>query len=174
MPFVFVLMAFVVGCAAESPKTDHQARQPDDPKVEKWESSSDFFMGNTNFGIQTDTSSFEVAKGSDGRLFLSVAIHGNDKAREKIREDEKSEWAWTLGSPYFTLDKFPISEMPKDTGLTIKLNPADSDKHGGMYAREHFGVTDVSVKVSEQQIEIFGRTNIGSCPISIARLRPFL
>jgi hypothetical protein len=160
-PLVVALITFVVGCSTENSKMDAKGKKPDDKTIEIWESKSDFFIGKTNFGIQANESRFEVTKTADGQFFLTVEVNGNDTRRDELRDDEKSGWSTIPCSPLFYLRKYPVSAMPNDPGLTIKLKPADYDRFDvALYLGEHNHVTGVEITVSEQQIEISGRANL--------------
>src|SRR6266568_4663064 len=117
----------------------------------------DFFIGNTNFGVEAEKSYFDLTKAADGRLLLSVEIRGNEKVYHSISADEESEWSWTLYPPYFYLGGYTVPEQVRGNERTIKLKPEDYQLFDvALYLMEHNNVEGVTIKVSEIRIEISG------------------
>lgn len=162
-PFVIGATALFLGCSVENSKNELKKNKSDELNMEKSKSNSDFFIGKTNFGVQIDKSRFDVTKEPDGRLYLTVEIRGDDKSLDKVRDDEKSEWNWVPSSPLFYLRKYPVPGAAKAEGLTVKLKPDDDDKYDlGLYIGEHFRAENVVLKLTEDSIEISGRSNVES------------
>jgi len=121
----------------------------------------DFFIGETNFGVERKNSRFELKKGTDGRLLLTVEIRGDEKVYQEITGDENSEWSWTLYPPEFYLRDFPVSNDATAKKLRIALKPEDSDKFDvALYLMEHNRVDGVTASVERHRLEVAGRVDL--------------
>jgi hypothetical protein len=125
----------------------------------------EFFIGDTNFGVESKQSRVEFAKAADGRLLLTVDIQGNEKVYREITADESSEWSWTLYPPQFYLRGYPVPEKTQGKERTIKLKPADSTNFDvALYLMEHNEVAGVTLVVADDRVEISGRVDLMGKP----------
>jgi hypothetical protein len=121
----------------------------------------DFFIGKTNFGVEAKESRFDLKKGADGRLLLTIEVRGNEKLYKEVTADENSEWSWTLYPPYFYLRDYPVSEKPEGKERRMKLKPEDSDNFDvALYLMEHNDVQGVTIKVDETRLEVAGQVDL--------------
>jgi hypothetical protein len=125
----------------------------------------DFIIGKTNFVIEAKKSRFDLKKGSDGCLLLTIEVHGNEKVYKEVTADEDSEWSWTLYPPYFYLHDYPVLEKAKGKEHEITLKPKDSDDFDvALYLMEHNGVEAVTIKVDDHCLEISGKVDLVGKP----------
>jgi hypothetical protein len=118
-----------------------------------------FVIGETDFGVADDTSRLELAPGPDGRLLLTVDIHGSQEVYDRIKDDP--EWSWTLYPPHFYLHAYPVSAAARAKTVTVKLKPEDLDDYDvAVYMMEHNNVEGVTLKVSESQVEVSGSVDL--------------
>ena len=121
----------------------------------------DFFFGETNFGVEPKQSRFDLKKASDGRLLLTIEVHGKEKLYKEVTADENSEWSWTLYPPYFYLRDYPVAEQTKGTERQLRLKPEDADNFDvALYLMEHNNVEGVTIKVNDHRIEISGHVDL--------------
>jgi protein tyrosine/serine phosphatase len=122
---------------------------------------NDFFIGDTNFGVEDKQSRVEFAKAADGRLLLTVEIQGSEKVYQDIKADENSEWSWTLYPPQFYLRGYPVPEKIKGKEHKIKLKPEDAANFDvALYLMEHNNVSGVTLLVGDDRIEVSGRVDL--------------
>ena len=122
---------------------------------------SDFFIGETNFGVEISKSRFDFKKASDGRLLLTIEVRGNEKLYKEVTAAEDSEWSWTLEPPYFYLREYPVSEKAVAKQDRIRLKPEDSDNLDvALYLMEHNDVEGVTIKVDDHRLEISGQVDL--------------
>jgi hypothetical protein len=118
-----------------------------------------FVIGGTDFGVADDTSRLELAPGPDGRLLLSVDIHGSQQVYDRLKDDP--EWSWTLYPPHFYLYAYPVPATARAKTVTVKLKPEDLDDYDvALYLMEHNSVEGVTLKVSKGRVEVSGRVDL--------------
>ena len=121
----------------------------------------EFFIGETNFGVEADKSRFDLKKAADGRCLLTLEIQGNEKLYKDLTAAEDSEWSWTLYPPHFYLRDYPVPEKTKGKVRQIKLKPEDAAHFDvALYLMEHNTVEDVSIKVDEHHLEVTGQVDL--------------
>lgn len=121
----------------------------------------EFFIGDTNFGVEREESRFDLEKAADGHLLLMIEIRGDKKVYNELTADDDSEWSWTLYPPYFYLLGYPIPAKPNGNDLAIKVMPEDSDEVDlALYLMEHCDVEGVTINIRADRIEVFGRVDL--------------
>src|SRR5437660_8785802 len=98
--------ALLSGCASENAKTDAPAKDRTENPAAKQETMSGFFIGSTDFGVESSRSRFDITKGEGDRMFVTVELRGNEATARKLMENEKSDWSWIQAGPYFYLRKY--------------------------------------------------------------------
>src|SRR5262249_1870218 len=120
-----------------------------------------FIIGNTNFAIDPGPSRLDWKSSPDGRLLLTVEIHGSQEAYDRITAAEESEWAWTLYPPHFYLRNYPVSAPAKGKAVTVQLAPEDvADYDVALYLMEHHDVDAVTIRVAGNRLEVTGRVDL--------------
>ena len=121
----------------------------------------DFFIGETNFGVEAKKSRFDVRKAEDGRLLLTVEVRGNEKVYKGVTADQDSEWSWTLYPPYFYLRDYPVSQKTKGKRHQVRLKPEDADNFDvALYLMEHNDVDNVAIKFDDRRLEVSGHVDL--------------
>ena len=121
----------------------------------------EFFIGDSNFGIEAKESSFDIRQTHDGRFLLTVEVRGDEKLYMELTADEDSEWSWTLYPPHFYLRDYPVSGKSKGKVCEIRLKPEDSENFDvALYLMEHNEVEGVTIKVDDHRLEIAGQVDL--------------
>jgi hypothetical protein len=123
--------------------------------------AGDFIIGDTDFGIDPGQSRWDLKPSPDGRLLLTVEIHGGQEAYDRITAAEGSEWAWTLYPPHFYLRSYPVSAPAKGRAVTVQLAPEDVEDYDvALYLMEHHDVDAVAIRATGNRLEVMGRVDL--------------
>ncbi|HZZ77904.1 MAG TPA: hypothetical protein VFE62_05275, partial [Gemmataceae bacterium] len=128
-----------------------------------------FLIGTTDFGVQADSSRFEIVK-RDGRLLLTLEINCSNSICKQLSKEEK--WDWILYPPMFYVRRYPVTEMPGDHGMIVKFSASDYDRHDiALYLDSHNDVNNVTIKIQKDRIEVVGNVTIDGADIHDERLQ---
>lgn len=126
-----------------------------------------FVIGDTDFGIDVDESSFEIDDYHPETPLLTIEIMGNGEVFEKLTEQEDSEWSWALDAPHFYIRDFPASpgNQPGDVSATASLDDID-EYELAIYMMEHNDIEDVMIQIKAGtslditgKVDLFGETH---------------
>ena len=116
-------------------------------------SSGDFFIGDTNFGIDAGKSRWDLRPHPDGGLLLSVDVHGSQETYRRITAEEGSVWQWTLSPPQFYLRNYPVAAPAKGKPVKARLTADDAGNYDvALYLMEHNAVAAVRIEVAEDRL----------------------
>lgn len=121
-----------------------------------------FRIGDTDFGIDPETSSFTVDRSDPERPTMTIELSGDPSVFDPLAADEDSEWSWALYPPGFYLRSFPAEIDPSTGTATARVSRDDIDEYEfAIYMMEHNDIDDVRVTlVPEKSLEISGRVDL--------------
>ncbi len=121
-----------------------------------------FKIGDTDFGIDTTTSSFTVDATDPDRPTITIELSGDQATFDALKSEEDSEWSWALYPPGFYLRSFPAQVDPPTGVATARVQREDIDNYEfAIYLMGHNDIDDVTViLIPDQSLEITGRVDL--------------
>jgi hypothetical protein len=152
---ITVACAFTpIGCA------DHAPGESNARKAAMTNKS--FVIGDTDFGINVDESSFEINNSNPAKPLLTIKVMGSGEVFEKLTAEEDSKWSWALDAPHFYIRDFPASPGDKvgDVSATASLDDID-EYELAIYMMEHSAIDDVKIQIKDSKaLDITGKVDL--------------
>lgn len=152
---IAVACAFApIGCA------DHAPGESNAKKADMTNKS--FVIGDTDFGINVDESSFEIDNSDPTKPLLMIEIIGSGEEFEKLTAEEDSKWSWALDTPHFYIRDFPASPGDKvgDVSATASLDDID-EYELAIYMMKHSDIDDVKIQIKDSKaLDITGKVDL--------------
>lgn len=152
-----VLISVLVGCGQSPPPTTGS-------RTESTESTAmrQFKIGNTDFGIDAVSSTFQLDATDPERPTITIEIAGDQAVFDALKADEDSQWSWALYPPGFYLRSFPAQIDPATGAATARVTRDDIDNYEfAILMMEHNAIDDVSVTLfPDKSLDITGRVDL--------------
>ena len=121
---------------------------------------ADFVIGNTNFGIDSNKSSFKLLAKPHGRVILDIEINGDQSAYDAASSVEDWEWSWTIYPPRLYLFT-EVDRTPVGHNLTVEFSAAEIESaEMAIYMMNHNHIADVIVRIEGNRLSVSGRVDM--------------
>jgi len=121
-----------------------------------------FTIGDTEFGIDVATSSFDVDVSDAESPTITIEIAGDLSTFDLLTVDDDSEWSWALHPPAFCLRGYPLRIEPSSDTVSAHVMRDDLDKYEfSIYMMEHNLIEEMDVEViPNKYLAISGRVDM--------------